>query len=183
MTDIESGPPVPVEPVSSCKLGSLTLVFLIFSVVIFCVQLSPLLAFVPAQTTWLSLLLLTWFPFAVDISGLLVNLVILLFFSTFFEKKLGSLGFFLKLEFFKLLFGLLTLAIYHFLFFVHPSSVISKALTLGDFAMLFMIFVSQEAFERPNDFSILPVLNLSFKNVSPFAPVTPGLPPPPLCAL
>ena len=177
MTDIESGtpqaqappqnPPTPSEDAPTCRLGTLTLLFIVLSVVIYCVQLAPKLAFIPAKVNVLRFLFFSWFPFAVNTSGLLVNLVILLFFSSFFEKKFGTLGFLLKLEFFKFLFAILSLVIYKFLYFLHPSSLFSKMLTLGDFAMLFMILVSQEAFERPNDFSIIPLVNISFKNVSP----------------
>jgi hypothetical protein len=153
------------QEIPKCQIGSLTFLYIILSVVIYCFQLNTKLLFIPNQVTFWNFGLYIFFPFAVQTSGLLVNLIILLFFSTFFEKKFGTMGFFLKMEFCKFLFALLCLGIHKFLTFVHLSPVFSKMLTIGNFAMLFMIFVSHEAFERPNDFSMIPVVNLSFKNV------------------
>ena len=178
--DKDNSEPVQVEPViqpnseprpaengsAVCKIGALTIMYLIFSVIAFCFQLKSYLIISPAKLTLLKMLLYGWFPFAINIEGLLVNVVILLFFSTFFEKKYGTLGFFFKLEFFKLMFVLLTWSFYKFFYFIHPTSIISNMLTLNNFSVLFMVLVSQEAFDRPNDFSIIPVINISFKNVA-----------------
>ena len=151
-----------------CQIGSLTVMLLILSVIIYSFRLGQILTFIPGNGNFFSFFLYPLFPFAVGTSGLLVNLVILFFFSTFFEKKFGSAGFFVKLEFFKLLFVLLSLAIHRFFNFVHVSSKYSHMLTLRDFGILFMILISQEAFERPNDSVILPLVNISLKNVSLF---------------
>ena len=174
MSDIEANQSTPspsnINPQtlqdSKCQIGSFTSVCVVVSVVVYFTGLSSWLTFFPDKWGVLSVLTYSWFPFAVNTSGFLANLVILLFFSTFFEKKFGSLGFFLKLEFFKVLFVLLSVGLFHFFSFVHPSPSLSKMLSLGDFAVLFMILVSQEAFERPNDFSMIPLVNVSFKNVS-----------------
>lgn len=172
MKDIEAQSPSPLpnntpqnQQTRKCQIGSLTLLYIVLSVVIYCLQLSSKILFIPNQVTFWNFGLYTFFPFAVGTNGLIINLIILLFFSSFFEKKFGTLGFFIKMEFLKLLFALFCLAIHRFFTFVHVSPIYSKMLTIGNFAMLFMILVSQEAFERPNDFSLIPIVNISFKNV------------------
>jgi hypothetical protein len=172
MTDIEApggqhSPQQPnqPQPQASFQLGFLTLCNMGLSICFFVFRLSPHLKFLPNQHSFFSFLFAPLFPFAVQLKGFMVNLVILVFFSTFFERRYGTLGFLLKLEFFKILFVILAMAVYRFFYFIFPSSTLSSMLSLGDFSLLFMILISQEAFERPNDFSIIPIVNIPFKNV------------------
>lgn len=174
MNDIEA-PPAPETPSSSeqpsprrFEIGAFTSLCLAVSALFYVSGIGSWFTFSPAHLSLLSPLLAPFFPFAGQLSGFLVNLMLLLFFSTFFERKLGSLGFFVKLEFFKVLLVLLSWSVYRFFYFIHPNSSLVEMFYFKDFSILFMILVSQEAFERPNDFSIIPVVNVSFKNVQSY---------------
>ena len=148
-----------------CQIGTLTLVYLIFSVISFCFKLRFLFVVSPTEISIWRMIFFSFFPFALNIQGLIINVILLLFCSTFFEKKFGTIGFLFKLELFKLLFLVIVVAIYQFLNYLVPSHIHENSFVLDNFSVIFMVLISEEAFDKPNDTSTLPIANIKIKNV------------------
>ena len=150
------------------KPGSTVLLYSILTFTCFCLGLRHFLALVPSKMGYLSILRLPFFCFSVGLWDLFGTLALLFLLTTFFERKLGSLGIFIRLGIHKLELAIMAKGFYEFLMFIGMDRAWDQRLTLAGFWPLFVVIFAEFAFDRHSESIKSRFTNIEIKYVGHF---------------